>query len=124
MEPIHGRHLFFIIGIVGLWWTASTVTTIVSKSVMSRDDKDRAGGGWTDTMWVDLTATQHLLRALTTLLWLKARKKTVWPDAARDHKKTICITALGNLDGNMATNAACTHLLQYTSVGHGSTEGC
>ena len=62
MEPIHGRHLLFIIGMVGLWWTANTVTTIASKSVMSRDDKNRAEGGWTDMMWVDLTVARILIR--------------------------------------------------------------
>ena len=72
---------------------------------MTRGD-ERGEGGWRDMRWVDLTALQHFLGALTTLLWLKARRNTIWPEAAQCHKKIICVAALGNVVGNMATNAA------------------
>ena len=68
-------------------------------------------GEWTsafqDLRWVDLTALQHVLGMTASVVWLKVvMKRSAWPTFKHWHRKSIYIAALGNLVGNLATNAA------------------
>ena len=97
---------------VVLWWTANSITAITSKNVMEDTDKYKQDSqSWPtalmlDFRWLELTALQHLLGALATVFWLKLiLKKSVWP-AKETSKNLIVMAALGNVFGNLATNAA------------------
>ena len=112
--------LYWLVATVGLWWVANTIATIASKSVMKGDDISAKGTtGWTsafeDLRWVDLTALQHLIGSVMSVLLLKARGKLIWPSHTRNLKTMICIAALGNVIGNLTTNAAYT-LITSSSV--------
>ena len=60
-----------------------------------------------DLRWVDLTALQHVLGMAASVVWLRVvMGRSVWPTFVHSRRKSICIAALGNLVGNLATNAA------------------
>jgi len=60
-----------------------------------------------DLRWLELTMLQHLHAAIAFVIWLKVvMGKSIWPDI--EHKTEVCVAALGNIAGNLATNAACT----------------
>ena len=105
------RSALFIAAAVGLWWLANTLATIASKSVMRGEDtsSDSTSGltlAFKDLRWVELTALQHLVGAVLAGLWIKIRKKSLWPSHAREQRTLILVAALGNVVGNAATNAA------------------
>ena len=93
---------------VGVWWTANSVATIASKSVMKGGDvSNSTNPAWTsafeDLKWVDLTVLQHLLGSILSLMWMKTMGMSVWPIKTCNY---IFVAALGNVVGNLATNAA------------------
>ena len=100
-----------IIVTAALWWVASTIASIASKSVMKGGDIGTKGTtDWTpafeDLRWLELTALQHLLGGIAAVIWLKVvMGKSVWPTSTM-HKMEIYTAALGNVTGNLATNAA------------------
>ena len=103
--------LYWVVATVGVWWVANTIATIASKSVMKGDDISAKGTtGWTsafeDLRWVDLTALQHLIGSVISVLLVKLKGKPVWPSHARGLRTIICVAALGNVIGNLTTNAA------------------
>ena len=103
--------LYWVMATVGLWWVANTIATIASKSVMKGDDISSKGTtGWTsafeDLRWVDLTTYQHLIGSVITVLLVKAKGKSVWPSCTHGLKTIICIASIGNVIGNLTTNAA------------------
>ena len=110
-----------VIATVALWWVANTIASIASKSVMKGDDVLIEGASeWTsafqDLRWVDLTALQHVLGMAASVVWLKVvMGRSVWPTFVHSHRKSICIAALGNLVGNLATNAAYALLTSSTT---------
>ena len=104
------RSVAFMVGAVGVWWVANTIATIASKSVMRGGDdrRDETGftAAFTDWRWVELTLLQHFVGALLAGIWVKATGKSIWPENARSHTMLMYIAALGNVVGNMSTNAA------------------
>ena len=101
----------WLIGIAALWWVANTVTIIVSKSVMTGEDASSKGASswmlaFKDSRWLELTILQHLLAPIALVVWLKVVGKSIWSD--NGHKTEVCIAILGNVAGNLATNAAYT----------------
>ena len=111
MEAKTTRSALFIAAAVGLWWLANTLATIASKSVMRGGDtsSDSTSGltlAFKDLRWVELTALQHLVGAVLAGVWIKIRKKSLWPSQARKQRTLILVAALGNVVGNAATNAA------------------
>ena len=104
------RSVAFMVGAVGVWWVANTIATIASKSVMRGGDdrRDETGftAAFTDWRWVELTLLQHFVGALLAGIWVKATGKSIWPENARNHTMLMYIAALGNVVGNMSTNAA------------------
>ena len=103
--------LYWMVATVGLWWVANTIATIASKSVMKGDDISAKGTtGWTsafeDLRWVDLTALQHLIGSVISVLLVKLKGKPLWPSHTRGLRTIICVAALGNVIGNLTTNAA------------------
>ena len=104
------RSVAFMVGAVGVWWVANAIATIASKNVMSGGDdrRDETGftAAFTDWRWVELTLLQHFVGALLAGIWVKATGKSIWPENARSHTMLMYIAALGNVVGNMSTNAA------------------
>ena len=103
--------LLRVIVAVGVWWTANTIATIASKSVMKGSDvSTSSNSAWTsafeDMRWVDLTVLQHLLGSILSVMWMKAVGMSVWPVKTHSYKYFIFIAALGNVIGNLSTNAA------------------
>ena len=122
MEDLHLNIMIWsVIITVGLWWVANTIASIASKSVMKGDDVLIKGTSeWTsafqDLRWVDLTALQHVLGMAASVVWLKVvMGRSVWPTFVHSHRTSICIAALGNLVGNLATNAAYALLTSSTT---------
>ena len=113
--------IWSVIITVGLWWVANTIASIASKSVMKGDDVIFNGTSeWTsafqDLRWVDLTALQHVLGMAASIVWLKVvMGRSVWPTFVHSHRTSIYIAALGNLVGNLATNAAYALLTSSTT---------
>ena len=93
---------------VCVWWAANSITAVSSKSFMRGDskfDKNSWSEAFLDFRWLELTALQHLVGAIASVVWLKiVTRKAVWPVEAS--KMFILIASLGNVVGNMATNAA------------------
>ena len=95
---------------VAVWWIASIIASISSKSVME-DYKETSGSieSWTssleDLRWIELSFLQHLLGGIASVFWLKVvLRRSIWKE---DLSKTaICVAALTNLVGNVGTNAA------------------
>ena len=92
---------------VGVWWAANSITAVSSKSFMRGTGKPDTNS-WSDAIldfrWLELTTLQHLVGAVVSIAWLKTVGKSVWPSEAS--KKIILLASLGNVAGNMATNAA------------------
>ena len=116
--------LSYLVLSVAVWWTANSISAIASKTVMedtnNYNDKQDAHSLATvpmlDFRWLELTALQHLLGVLVTVFWLKLfLKKSLWP-AKEASKNIIIMAALGNVLGNLATNAA------YASVSSSMTQ--
>ena len=103
---------------VGIWWTASTIATIASKSVMKGSDVSNSSRAYSfeDWRWVDLTALQHLLGSILSVMWMKAVGMSVWPVKTHGYRHFIFIAALCNVVGNLATNAA--YALIKSSTAH------
>ena len=59
-----------------------------------------------DWRWVDLTALQHLLGSILSVIWMKAVGVSVWPVKTHGYRHFIFMAVLGNVIGNLATNAA------------------
>ena len=97
-----------MVAAVGIWWTASTIATIASKSVMKGSDVSNSSRAYSfeDWRWVDLTALQHLLGSILSVMWMKAVGMSVWPVKTHGYRHFIFIAALCNVVGNLATNAA------------------
>ena len=70
-----------MVAAVVIWWTASTIATIASKSVMKGSDVSNSSRAYSfeDWRWVDLTALQHLLGSILSVMWMKAVGMSVWP---------------------------------------------
>ena len=108
----HHHIIMWLIAIAALWWVANTVTSIVTKSVMTGEDASSKGPtswihAFKDLRWLELTILQHLLAAIELVIWLKVvMGKSIWPDS--EHKTEVCVAVLGNVAGNLATNAAYT----------------
>ena len=102
--------LTFLAGIVAVWWITNTIATIASKRVMQSDADSIYSAGFTDAFkdlrWVELTLFQHSMGALLAGVWVKASGKSIWPAQTRDQVLLICVASLGNVVGNMFTNAA------------------
>ena len=92
---------------VGVWWAANSITAVSSKSFMRGTGKPDTNS-WSDAIldfrWLELTTLQHLVGAVVSIAWLKTVGKSVWPSEAS--KKIILLASLGNVAGNIATNAA------------------
>ena len=97
-----------MVAAVVIWWTASTIATIASKSVMKGSDVSNSSRAYSfeDWRWVDLTALQHLLGSILSVMWMKAVGMSVWPVKTHGYRHFIFIAALCNVVGNLATNAA------------------
>ena len=100
--------MWLLIATVALWWVANTIASIASKSVMGASGNGNTS--WTpairDLRWLELTALQHLLGGTAAVVWLKVvMGKSLWP-TDNTHKMEFYIAALGNVTGNLATNAA------------------
>ena len=100
--------MWLLIATVALWWVAKTIASIASKSVMGASGNGNTS--WTpairDLRWMELTALQHLLGGTAAVIWLKVvMGKSIWP-TDNTHKMEFYIAALGNVTGNLATNAA------------------
>ena len=92
---------------VCVWWVANSIAVVFSKSFVYGDTIPDIKS-WSDVMlefrWLELTTLQHLIGAVVSIAWLKIVGKTVWPSEAS--KKIILLASLGNVAGNIATNAA------------------
>ena len=104
---------------VAVWWIASIIASISSKSVMEDYNVTTGSiGSWTpafeDLRWIELSFLQHLLGGIASVFWLKVvLRRSIWTE---DSSKTaICVAALANLVGNVGTNAA------YAAVSSGMT---
>ena len=106
-RTIYTQATALIIVSVGIWWAANSITAVSSKSFMRGATKPDINS-WSDAIldfrWLELTALQHLIGTVVSIVWLKTVGKTVWPSDAS--KKTILLASLGNVGGNLATNAA------------------
>ena len=95
---------------VAIWWIANTLTSVVSKNVMYDDSETYEGvTGWTtafkDLRWLDLTVLQHLIGMVASAAWLKVvMKQPLLPEEMP--RTAIYMAAVGNVIGNLATNAA------------------
>ena len=94
-----------LVAAVGLWWVASTATTIASRSVMLQEE-DEADLRWpvhealSDLRWVELTALQQLVGAAVAAVWLKAVVRTSL-HPANASKRVMLIAALCNVLGSI-----------------------
>ena len=94
---------------VGIWWTANIIATIASKSAMMKGvnvSNSSRTSPFEDWRWVDLTALQHLLGSILSVMWMKAVEVSVWPVKTHGYRHFIFIAALSDVIGNLATNAA------------------
>ncbi|XP_064387642.1 uncharacterized protein LOC135335898 isoform X2 [Halichondria panicea] len=93
---------------VGIWWAANSITAISSKNFMrgqSKPDKNSWSDASKDFRWLELTFLQHLIGAIVSVMWIKLiSRSSIWPADAS--KRTILIASIGNVAGNVATNAA------------------
>ena len=95
-----------LVAAVGLWWVASTATTIASRSVMLQEE-DEADLRWpvhealSDLRWVELTALQQLVGAAVAAVWLKAVVRTSL-HPANASRRVMFITALCNVLGSIS----------------------
>ena len=102
-----------LVAAVGLWWVASTATTIASRSVMLQEE-DEADLRWpvhealSDLRWVELTALQQLVGAAVAAVWLKAVVRTSL-HPANASKRVMLIAALCNVLGSISI--ACVRFL-------------
>ena len=106
-KTIYTQATLLIAVSVGVWWAANSITAVSSKSFMrgaSKPDINSWSDAILDFRWLELTTLQHLIGAVVSIAWLKTVGKTVWPSEAS--KKIILLASLGNVAGNMATNAA------------------
>ncbi|XP_022093128.1 uncharacterized protein LOC110980597 [Acanthaster planci] len=101
-----------VVVFVAIWWTANMVATIASKTAISgtKPDTIESMTTWTpalkDLRWLELTMLQHVLGALFSNTWLFAvRGATAFP-VASVNRKHMLLAAIGNVIGNLATNAA------------------
>ena len=98
---------------MSLWWLTNTLASVMSKSVMEsgEDGKVRDGSlaltsSFKDLRWVDLTALQHLIGMAASVAWLKlVVKESLFPPEEVS-RPALYAAALGNVVGNLATNAA------------------
>ena len=112
--------LLSAVGAVLVWWLANALATVASKRFMLKDvgapipssscNEGSPPATWTaaftDLRWVDLTAMQHAVGSVLSVAVLKVTGRVVWPDNASSMLRVMCMAAVGNLAGNMATNAA------------------
>ena len=94
---------------VGIWWTANIIATIASKSAMMKGgnvSNSSQTSPFEDWRWVDLTALQHLLSSILSVMSMKAVGVSVWPVKTHGYGHFIFMAALCNVVGNLATNAA------------------
>ena len=93
---------------IGIWWITNTIAIIASKSVMKGGNVSKSSrtSPFEDWRWVDLTALQHLLGSILSVMWMKAVGVSVWPVKTHGYRHFIFIAALANVIGNLATNAA------------------
>ena len=105
-----------LVGSVAVWWMANAVTSITSKSAMT-PGKDATS--WlpalTDLRWLELTALQHFMGAVATVVLLKGVLRTSFHPSGAS-KKAMAMATLGNVVGNLATNAA------YVLISSSSTQ--
>ena len=109
-----------LVAAVGLWWVASTATTIASRSVMLQEE-DEADLRWpvhealSDLRWVELTALQQLVGAAVAAVWLKAVVRTSL-HPANASKRVMFIAALCNVLGNIGINLAYTMITSSATL--------
>ncbi len=93
---------------VGIWWTANSITAVTSKTLMrgeGKPDKTAWSDAIKDFRWLELTFLQHLIGAVVSIVWIKlVSRKSIWP--TEGSKKNILISSVGNVVGNLSTNAA------------------
>ena len=83
-------------------------TTIVSKDATKEYNTNTSASQnpafpFHEFKWVELTALQHLIGLVVSLILVVVMKKPIWHS---DHKLLIVLTAVCNMVGNLATNAA------------------
>ena len=103
--------LIYIIGLVALWWVGNTIATIFSKMVMNEGKEaipDVLGlsAAFLDFRWIELTLLQHVLGGVVGLIWLKLIKREYLYPERNIGQFDIILASIGNLVGNLATNAA------------------
>ena len=99
----------FLVVSVTVWWVASSITAAISKRFLRDENTPRPSKtSWlvllSDVQWIELSALQHVVGAVASVIFLKLYlKKAVLP--AEFSRKTVLIASFCNVVGNMATNA-------------------
>ncbi|XP_038073653.1 uncharacterized protein LOC119741820 [Patiria miniata] len=101
-----------VVVFVAVWWIANMVATIASKKALSGIEPDAINSltSWTpalkDLRWIELTMLQHLMGVLLANTWLLVvRGKSAFPVSSINPKHML-LAVIGNVVGNLATNAS------------------
>ena len=100
-----------IFGAVAFWWIANTIATIFSKQVMNQG-KQATSDIWglttafSEFRWLELTFLQHFLGGVIGVIWLKLFERNYLYSQTKLSKLNVILASLGNVIGNLATNAA------------------